>query len=155
MGFSCLTRGSVGEFLGHHDAGTDDCARSEAYYARGQRVGTFALFLQVGRGIAVERCRVVNLHLLGDGQLEEDVRLGAADAGMPDRDRPNSNVVEALDGAVGVGGRAFAAELVEAVALGVAGIAISLGKSPGVEMRTPLAMKVKNGTKEWSLPNLR
>src|ERR1035441_1451751 len=67
VGFSCLTRGSVGEFLGLHDAGADDCARSEAHYARGQRVGAFALFLQVGWGVAVERRRVVNLHLLSDG----------------------------------------------------------------------------------------
>ena len=142
VGFSCLTRGSVGEFLGHHDAGTDDCARSEAYYARGQRVGTFALFLQVGRGIAVERRRVVNLHLLADGQLEEDIRLGTANAGMPDRDRPYSNVVEALDGAISIRSRTLAAEFVEAVALSVVRVAIGLGESSGVEMRTPLAMLV-------------
>src|SRR5664279_846515 len=108
VGFSCLSRGSVGQLLCHHDAGTDDCAGGQAHYSRGQRVRPFALLLQIGRGVAVERRRVVNLDFLRYGKLEEDVGFGAADARVPDRDRPYSYIVEALHGAVGVGGRPLA-----------------------------------------------
>jgi hypothetical protein len=61
---------------------------------------------------------------------------------MSNRDGPHSHIVEALDGAVGVGGWSLAAEFVEAIAQGVAGVAVGLRESSGVEMRTPLAVLV-------------
>src|SRR5665647_1472917 len=71
----------VGELLAEHGASADDRTGGEADNPGGQGIGPLAAVGRFDRGIAVEGGRFVNLHLVANRRLEEDIRLGAADAG--------------------------------------------------------------------------
>src|SRR6185369_224474 len=133
---------TVRQLPGHHHTRADGGPGSQTDDTGGQGVRAFALVLEVNRGITVEGCRLMDLDLVGDGGLEEQVRLGTADAGMTDTHRPGHAVIETDNRAVGIGCRPFAAQLVEAVAFGVGRVAIGLGKAAGIEMGPALAVFV-------------
>src|SRR5689334_9843536 len=84
----------VRELFGHHDPDTDGGAGRQTDHSGGERVRSLALLFQVHRRIAVKGGRLVDLDLVGNGGLEEQVRFGAADAGMADRYRPDACVIE-------------------------------------------------------------
>jgi 2-keto-3-deoxy-galactonokinase len=93
--------------------------------------GALALLLDDAR-VLQRRRDVEHLGHLVDRLGEADALFGAADAGVAAADRPVvlAGIAEAQGGAVGVGFRALAAELVEAVALAVAASPNSMAKRP-------------------------
>ena len=84
----------------------------------------------------------MDLHLLGYGLAEGDIRLSTADAGMSYRYRPDPNIVEPLHRTVGKRFRPFASHLVETPPLAVSLVSKGAGKPPRVEMGPPLAVLV-------------
>jgi hypothetical protein len=94
----------------------------------------------------VEGRRLHVLHLRQfEGRLgEADAALGAAEAGVAGAHRPGpgAHVAEQDGGAVGVGLRPLAAELVEAPPLAVALVAELQGETAGVEVGAALAVLV-------------
>src|SRR6185369_6306673 len=133
---------SVRKFFCHHNARADSGSGRQANNTGSQRIGSFPLVLEIDRCITVERRRFVNLDLVGNRGFKEQVRFGAADAGVTDADRPGNSVVEADDRTVGIGCRPFAPQFVEAVPFGMGRITIRFGKTAGIEMGPALAMFV-------------
>src|SRR5579862_914145 len=77
LGVSAGIRLGIGQFPGQHDPGAEDGASREPQDTGGQWVGALALVREIGRRVAVERGGIVDLDLVGDGQLEKDIRFGA------------------------------------------------------------------------------
>src|SRR4030095_6964512 len=107
----------------------------------------------MNRRVRVWRHRAPDLARRVERYAERDLLLGAAEAGMPEPDRPRAvDVAEMLDRAVRVRHRPLASELVEAVTVPVALVAVLLREATGVEVRAPrtvlvnrLALRVGGG----------
>src|SRR6185369_1014962 len=142
MEVSPLVVAVLRQLFGQHCPGAEGRTCRKTDKAGGQRIRPFPLLLQIYRCITVERGRLVNLDLVGNGHFEENVRFGTADTGVTYRYRPDADFIETLHRAVGIGRRAFASQLEEAVTLGMGFMTVGAGKSAGIEMGTAFAMLV-------------
>src|SRR6185295_2592969 len=80
---------------------------------------------------------------LVNGNAESDLLLGAADARMPDTNRPRAvDFAEVLHRTVRVRCRPFASELVETVAVPVPFVSVGFGEASGVEVGAPRTLLV-------------
>src|SRR5271157_4365336 len=123
---------AAGQLLGRHPPRPHERSAHDASHASGY--GADVTLLGVDRRVGVGGGGSIDVDRGVDRDAERDLLLGAPRARVPDADRPSFRLAETEEGAIRVGRRPLAAELVEAVALPVPLVAELLREAAGVEM---------------------
>src|SRR5271157_4135310 len=131
---------AAGQLLGGHPPRPQERPAHDASDAGGY--GADVTLLGVDRRVGVGGGGSIDVDRGVDRDAEGDLLLGAPHARVSDADRPSIRLAEMEEGAIRVGRRPLAAELVEAVALPVPLVAELLREAAGVEMGPPRTVLV-------------
>src|SRR5271165_240668 len=123
---------AAGQLLGRHPPRPHERPAHEARHAGAH--GADVTLLGVDRRVRIGGGGSIDVDRGVHRDAEGDLLLGAPRARVPDADRPSFRLAKTEEGAIRVGRRPLAAELVKAVALPVPLVAVLLREAAGVEM---------------------